>query len=513
MAITISDLPDEILVEITRHLQTDSLKNARQVCNRWAKAGASRLFRRIYFAPQKDIMEIFTRITSEPAFAVGVTELVYDARLFWGFLAGKSAHRQIIAIARREASNHKPESDQESQSASDIVNEAIHTGFTSSIYDCSSFATEAAKERSYNRYVELFEQQNDILDSGTDFLALCHGLKHLLNLKTVTIQGFFDRDSDWAYLHDPLPSWYLTWSSNFFRHTLGPASYIQCVMSRREFLELGYCSVADYNAVVGDPWDWRGVKNCLKALAMRRSSITHFHYGCQASKIPIQILADSGVSKSLETIAPELHCLNLNADLAGGDPYGDPDFGYIDGYSYSEAIAVLAKTLEGARQLTALSSSLDFYNHKDLYQTFGKLPCSKLTVLHLRDVDIDLAFLKSICQRNQRTLKELKLRNVILMRQDGFGENNSCTWDDVGRELSPILRLSDLYLYLIGEEFSRDETGDLLLGDRTQALGYQLMSSIPTDLLKMSTNQGSAISYQIFVKMWHETETRHQDRY
>ena len=508
MAITMSSLPDEILVEITRHLQTDSLKNARQVCNRWAKAGASRLFRRIYFAPRKDIMEIFKRITSEPAFAVGVTELVYDARLFWRFLAGKRAHRQIIAIARGEASKDKPESVQESQSASEISSEAICTGMISSIYDCSSFTTRAAKERSYNRYAELFEQQNDILDSGTDFLALCHGLNHLLNLKTVTIQSYFDSESDWVCLHDPLPPWYLTWSSNFCRHTLSPASYNDCVMARREFLELDYYNVANHNAVIDHPWDWRGVKNCLKALTMRRSSITHLHYGYQGSKLPIQILADSGVSKSLENIAPELHCLNLDANTAGGDTDGDSGFEFIDGYS--EAIAVLAKTLKEARQLTTLSSSLSLYYHKNLYQTFGELASSKLTGLHLRHMEIDLAFLKSICQRHQRTLKVLKLRNMLLLRQDGFGENNSCTWDDVGRVLSPILQLSDLYLAAICEEFSRDEPTPFLTEDRIQALGYQLMSSVPRDLLKMC--QGSDESSDFSVKMWHETETIHEDR-
>ena len=472
MAYTISDLPDEILLEIISHVDTHSLKNARQVCRRWAKAGACRLFRRIYFAPQKDMMEIFVRITSEPAFAIGVTELVYDARVFWRFLTGTEEHNKMFAC-KHGGKLDGLESEEESRSASEFSGEGADTDFPTPDYKRPSLMTMDARERSHNRYVELFQQQDEILDSGADFLALCQGLQHLANLKTVSIQDSFGPGSDSFYLHDPLPPWYSKWSSRFFRPTFGPASYLECIRTSYLFMDDRYYGIADEDILVHHPWDWRGIKNCVKSLAMRRSSIAHLHYGCQNSGLPIQVVEDSGVSKSLETVSHELQCLKLNFMMADGNT--NPENPGV----YSEPMSVIARTLEGARQLTALSLSLEC-EFELMYQTLGHLTWPKLTVLELGDSDrfhIDLSFLKSMCQRHKGTLKELKLRDVMLRRQDGFGENDNCTWDDVGREVGPILELSDLSLaFFIEQSPNRPEI--INLGDRTEALVYQLMEVI-----------------------------------
>lgn len=501
MAKTISDLPDEILVEITRYLQIDSLKNARQVCNRLAKAGASRLFRRIYFAPRKETMELFTRITSEPAFAVGVTELVYDARLFWRFLAGKRAHRQTIAMMRKKVWN-EPEPDISAEELSGQV--PYNDDQLSKIYDCSSFINLAAKERSYNRYLELFEQQSDILDSGTDFTALCHGLQNLPNLKIVSIRDKFGPGSDYIDLHDPLPRWYLTWSSSFFRDTLGPAGFDHGRSTRFDLKEHGYDNVANHKAFFDHPWDWRGVKNCLKALTMRRSSITHLHYGCQNSKLPINVLADPGVSKGLESITQDLQCLKFDSGTLGDESEFEP-FG-----GASEAKAVHSRMLKGAQQLTTLSESLMESQNERYGPAFHEATWPKLRVLDIGNRRMNLWFLKVMCQQHQRTLKELKLRNVYLVRQDGF-ENNACTWDDVARELSPILQLSDLSLGRIREQREQNnsnEVKDYILMNRMKAVGDQLMDWVPSGFLE---GYYEADSFRL--ERWHATETIHEDRY
>ena len=84
--LTLWRLPDELLIEILRCLDTPSLKEARLTCRRWRDAGAHGLFHRVYFAPRKDIMDIFGKVTSNPAFASNIKELVYDARLYWGHM-------------------------------------------------------------------------------------------------------------------------------------------------------------------------------------------------------------------------------------------------------------------------------------------------------------------------------------------------------------------------------------------------------------------------------------------
>ena len=92
--VQLPELPDELLVEILTQLDVSSLKKARLACRRWSIAGARRLFRRVYFAPRKDLMSVFQAITGNPAFAVNITELVYDARMFWSKFLEPSAYSE-----------------------------------------------------------------------------------------------------------------------------------------------------------------------------------------------------------------------------------------------------------------------------------------------------------------------------------------------------------------------------------------------------------------------------------
>ena len=95
--LNISEIPDELLTEILRCLDSRSLKMARSTCCRWAKAGAYSLFWRIYFAPRRSSMELFKSITENPAFASNITELIYDARLFWGYMTDYKVYAKSFA--------------------------------------------------------------------------------------------------------------------------------------------------------------------------------------------------------------------------------------------------------------------------------------------------------------------------------------------------------------------------------------------------------------------------------
>ena len=77
------ELPVEVLEDIVQLLPRTSIKNARLTCKHWREVGARYLFRRTYFAPQQEILDLFAKITSDKAFASNVEELIYDARLFW----------------------------------------------------------------------------------------------------------------------------------------------------------------------------------------------------------------------------------------------------------------------------------------------------------------------------------------------------------------------------------------------------------------------------------------------
>lgn len=99
MTRAIDRIPNEILIQVFLQLDAESLKEARLACSRWAKAGAGLLFRRVCFAPHHKIMEVFANITSEPAFAAGVTELVYDGRIFWEYWTDPEAYRDAFVKA------------------------------------------------------------------------------------------------------------------------------------------------------------------------------------------------------------------------------------------------------------------------------------------------------------------------------------------------------------------------------------------------------------------------------
>ena len=79
-------LPVELHENILRRVPVPSLKRARLTCKQWAAVGARCLFRRVYFAPRQDVIEIFLEITGNRAFASNIEEMVYDARLFWSYL-------------------------------------------------------------------------------------------------------------------------------------------------------------------------------------------------------------------------------------------------------------------------------------------------------------------------------------------------------------------------------------------------------------------------------------------
>jgi len=79
----INRLPVELLEGSLRFLPIRSLKDARLTCQHWGAVGARCLFRRVYFAPRQEVIDVFLKITGNEAFTSNIEELVYDARLFW----------------------------------------------------------------------------------------------------------------------------------------------------------------------------------------------------------------------------------------------------------------------------------------------------------------------------------------------------------------------------------------------------------------------------------------------
>lgn len=92
------EFPVELLEAVLRFLPKLSLKTARLTCKKWGEVGARCLFRRIYFAPRKELLDVFIAITQNAAFASNVEVLVYDARLFWPYVAEPEVYSKAHSL-------------------------------------------------------------------------------------------------------------------------------------------------------------------------------------------------------------------------------------------------------------------------------------------------------------------------------------------------------------------------------------------------------------------------------
>ena len=469
MACKLDDIPNEILGEILLQLDLGSLKSARQACSRWAKEGARGLFRRIYFAPNENIMDRFLKITSRPALAISVTELVYDARMFWECFTKRDAHSVMF---NQQIFPH-------------IVKGGYYGVFEcdDEVYGDSS-KTQMYSHESFDRYVRFFDQQKKILDEGKDYHILCQGLSRLPNLKVVTISDVSETEDCGSY-REPVHRWYCQWSRGLWRGVLNPSSWEQCV----ELVEdAWHCS--DNQLSLSDyPWDWRGVTNCLNAIALHGPRVNQLHVATQSSTPGPYMLMDMGVSESLDIIAERLQFLKLDC---GFERFGGSWGPYR---ADSQMVPALKRILKKASNLRTFSSSL-LIHHPKWVEVFGQTIWPHLSVLELGDLSLGAKTLKALSEHHRRTLSDLRLRNVSLVSERGLE-----TWEDVGNCLGHFLKLRNLSLDGLYEpvEDRIDYTNHLLVGDILFKLGMQLMRWVPTSSLGVEIDNEE----QAWVSMWH----------
>lgn len=457
MARTIHDLPNEVLTKILHHLDQDSLKKTRLVSDRWAKAGAGALFRRVYFAPHHNIMDVFISVTSEPAFASGVKELVYDGRLFWQYLIDPDAHCDMYRHAARPT--EEKGYDEESNS---FVQLAKLFGKVVRLEEGDDAYEERAME-SRERYEELFEEQEEILDDELDYETLCDSLQKLPNLNTITIIQAYPGQKDIIRFQETLSPWYERPSFSIWQDTLAPTSW--SVLSG-EAAENPDFSIT-WEVMMAHPWDWRGTVNALQAIALHCPKSTTFHYGTHAAPMPMHIFGQTRISSSMQTIAKNLSSLKLMAStLVDDDPDErlEPD---------SDAYSAFRDILDQAQQLRTLSSNM-VSRPEASRSNFATATWPHLSVLELGFMHVDLPTLKGICHRHEDTLLDLKLVFVAL---DDM--NRGDTWAVAGKELGSFLKIRSLTLrglsvYMFSEHTSTE-----------MEVGYDIMRWIPRRMLRV----------------------------
>ncbi|KAG6986640.1 hypothetical protein G7Y79_00075g099120 [Physcia stellaris] len=390
----ISSLPLELLIDSLRWLDVKSLKEARLTCRRWGEAGAHSLYHRLYFAPRKDVMKEFTEITNKPAFAANVTEVVYDARMFWSHAATRPAYDK--AFFRGFPSRYE-----ENESSDEEMDDSDFDEWCR-----GSPSSHEGLAASHQRYASLLKEQTSIIASGQDLIALCAGMKQLPNVEWISILDKF-RSSDYSpFLWDYGEwSWYHDRSNKSMEGIAKPARWRSARLTRNE--------------LENHPWDFKGIENLFQAVFLHAPNIKKFVVGCQMSNLSTEIFRQPAAVEAMSKIAPQLTMIKL--DCTPSRDESSPT--WIEG---------LTRIFHQATKLNelfiTLNRSLDYAQ-----KLFENRKWPHLKILDLGDGEVDLDLLKAISHSHADVLRELRLRNNFLV-----GPKD---WKEAAAELGKILKL------------------------------------------------------------------------
>ena len=483
MATTIRNLPDELLVEILGKLLKKDLKSARLVCTLWSTAGAQWMFERVYFAPRKTSMKIFTDIAANPAFARNVKELVYDGRLFLPELSTFPSYYSAFNARMLEEVNVCGHYVRNCL----VVDEAnfAYDMYQDSVWNMETLGTSHERKRvcSFNfrdfdaivinslvRYARLLEQQESILTEGRDLKALSKGLSSFRNITTVSAVVDFDtsliydlhagdRDDQYIEHHQ----WYSSRSYTEFGLTVPPSKWCRDV-------ERGWWQHTK------NKWDVRGIHSLFQAISTQSPRLQELRIGSMRYKAPMTIfqLSDAEIEK-IATVPRGLTTLRLHPYLTQSD----------DDSEYARQRRCLGLLVREARGLRSLSSSglikwpvhlawsqVDesagediFISERPDFDLYLGKQWPHLTQLTLSGACMEARYLKSILWAHKESLRELSLRSIVFFGADG--------WDDFAMETGQILKLHFLSICRLYNEgirmpcqtWPRGEQGFVLIRD------------------------------------------------
>lgn len=490
MAITIRNIPDELLVEILGKLPKKDLKNARLACTLWSTAGAKWLFQRVFFAPREAPIQTFTEIAANPAFALNVKELMYDGRLFLPELGNGASYWAAFGARMVEELDIYEEN----------VNGIADPDFAYEVYQDSIWNVEklGAGENMKNivandceeycinvvdslvRYECLLDQQERILKNGADFEALRDGLTSFRNIIKVGAFVGFAHHSDYHFrTDDTREGWYSSRSKLEFGLTVPPSQWCrwpdtQEGMDREERIK----------------WDVRGVHALCRVIATHCPSLKELHIGSVLDKAPLTIfeLSDPDVEK-FRMIARRLRTLELHPYVRKND----------DCTEYARQRYCLEVLLQEAKELRMLSSSTWFLDEDpeeseesddgngdhvwsdriDYGMFCGKVwpHLTKISLVSDGRARVRVGDLMSIIRAHKGSLRELSLTGISLLGKEG--------WEHFGREMGQILELHYLEVYALHDSITGDPYGPGLRGEQLLALVRDMMQWALPDLLEI----------------------------
>ena len=464
--IPIQNVPVELLVETLGKLPKKDLKTARLVCTLWSTAGAKWMFQRVYFAPRKASMKVFSDIAADPAFARNVKELIYDGRLFLPEF-GTFAHYDSAFSARMIEELDVYEDYKRSFGSTDDIHFADDV-YQGSIWNMESlgagdkmkrvFAGDS-KEYSMNvadswvRYAHLLEQQEKIFTKGEDLKALREGLKSFRSVTKVEVSTDFDHYLDYNLRTGVTYNQYIDWhqwycSQSYLDFGLAVPPSNWC---RRPHSQDGGAQDREEHI----KWDVRGIQNLFRAITTHCPNLEELHVGSECHRAPMTIfhLSDDE-TKEIRPMARRLRTLRIYPYITRSD----------DRLENAREHKCLEIFLREAKELRILYSSSWALNYDELEESddenqepgtdFGLLlgkQWPKLTELSLSGACMEAKDLMSILRAHKESIRKLSLRAMGLFGEEG--------WDQFGKEVGQILKLhfvcvSDLY----GDDLYSDDS-------------------------------------------------------
>ena len=388
-------------------------------------------------------MEIFQAITSNPLLAVGVQELIYDARLFPAYASFDDDYE----------ATYEGTSDSEDEDAYEDLDDEEYE------FRCSE-----SRERQCSK---LRQEQQQILDLGAEFEYLSTGLRNLPNLKVVSVlecfhPGYRLGSGLMAIRAVDEFKWYNDLSRKLWKHVNPPAP------------------LSDFEGLLdAQVWDARGIRSLLRSVSMRSPLLTHFHYGSGAWALPLKLLSAEGACFHVHDLLPSLTCLRIVCDSGGK---------CSEALSESEAVrhrSAFAESIKLAKNLRVLSLYVHHrYGHRfnlgwdDMFSD-ASWPC--LTSLELGDWSLSPDALIAVCHRHRDTLRHLSLQHTFL-------EPSAIprTWEEVGEELGQFLRLHSVWANSLLSDAPEGFLGGLSLSSaRMNVIMQSVMQWIPSQFLKL----------------------------
>lgn len=423
-------LPDELLHMVLLELPKGDLKAARLVCSRFSEVGACLLFKRIYFAPRKNVMEDLESVATHPVFSKSIKELVYDTRLFSSYMFHERTgdgcdgncdlYRECRWTDREELLRWYPEK--------------IHSG--NSI------------EQIAKRYNDFNTQQESIFCHHEDYEVLLRGFKRLPNLTRLELIDHFVSPSSGTTKHE----WYQQRTRAEFGELISPHGW-----------------GAEWSADFRDQWNFGGVTALYRALDKAHVRLTTISVSPESGCLPPQML--SVPQDFSAAFGSRITTLKLRLVWAPGSSGL-----YSPG---EESITCCRHFLEWTPLLEHLEIA-GYRNHGMIswHDYFRGISWPRLKYLELKTLYATHDDLKDFFRSHKASLRMLKMSSVCLARQ----ASGAWDWDAMTTETGKYLTLNKVSLSILEEEVS---PLDFLRGpgrienERHRALAANIMGQRP----------------------------------